>query len=304
MALSLKVASFNCKNLSANNPIKIHNISETIKNADPDICAIQEINNLDALPLLIASLGQDEWSEIHHEIPINTNNVPEYMAFVFKSAQIKPVGCFTFTQQEKAQYVGQGKVNLRAPAFARFVLNQHQTDIVIISYHTNEKNPMYDCMRIKHHIRAIKHANAECRNIIFLGDFNTHANDEQAFQKINKRGWMPTLNFNHPTNFANTHQYDNIWYHPSKLYITQPAKVFRECIPPDTQPTSYSDHCLIQAELYFIKPILSKHAHLFNPPNMGKGLQLKLQRLYNCRLCFTSRVYIDCQSDKSASEIL
>lgn len=297
--VAIKIATFNCKNLSTNNPGKIHNIATTIKFADPDICVIQEINNLEALPDLINSLGSSEWSEIHHAIPINTNNVPEFMAFIFKSSDIDAIGCFTFTQQEKSQFVGQGKVNLRAPVFARFILTQqkHQTDIVIISYHTNEKNPMYDCMRIKQHIRAIKASNKECKHIIFLGDFNTHANDEQAFGKVSKRGWIPTLNFNQPTNFANTAQYDNIWYHPSQLYIKQPAKVFRECIHPDTIPQNYSDHCLVQAELYFIKPTLSKHAQLFNPPNMTKALQTKSARMLNFRMCFRGRVYVDCRGE-------
>lgn len=293
---TLKVATFNCKNLSVTRPEKITHIANTIKYANPDICAIQEINNLEAISHLLNSLGSSEWSEIHHSIPINTNNVPEYMAFVYKSSHIQAIGCFTFTQQEKSQYIGQSKISLRAPVFARFIIDPIQTDIVIISYHANEKNPMYDCMRIKHHIRAIKQSNAECKHIIFLGDFNTDANDEHAFQKVIKRGWMPTLNFNHPTNFANTTQYDNIWYHPSKLYIKNPAKVFRECIPVNTMPTDYSDHCLVQAEFYFVKPSLSKHAHLFNPPNMTKALQLKSTRLYNFKLCFDSRVYIDCRT--------
>ena len=287
--IPLKIATFNCKNLSVNDQSKLQGIAAAILHADPDMCALQEINNLQCLPQLLALLDTNIYGEIHDTRAINTNHkIQEFMAFIYKKATVTPIGCTTFTQQEKLQYVGQGKLMLRAPVYARFIINALNTDVVIISYHTNQQNPMYDCLRIHQNIDAIKQTNS-CNSIIFLGDFNTSCNDKHAFHKVQKRGYMPSLPHDQFTNLTNTAQYDNIWYHPDSVYINQPAKVFREF-------TEYSDHCLIMGEFMMKKPI-SNNAYMFNPPSMTEVLYKKksILKLISIPCCSKTQITCDCR---------
>jgi hypothetical protein len=215
----------------------------------------------------------DDYNAIHHKSPIDNSRIHEYMAFIYKSDVVKAINCLTFNQKEKALYVGStNKIMIRSPVYARFIIKE-KTDLVLISYHTNQKNPIYDCMRIKDNVAAIR-VNNICNNIVVLGDFNTSCENKFAFGKLLKRDWLPSLPSNKFTNFRDTEQNDNIWYNSRECKISEPARVLRECVPPDATPASYSDHCMVVCKLKIMKG-MSEKAEFFNEPDMTAAINNK-----------------------------
>jgi endonuclease/exonuclease/phosphatase family metal-dependent hydrolase len=271
-SVNCHIATFNCKNMSIHDPQKLKFIAETITTSNADIVALQEINKREAIGELLKLLGND-YKAIHHMLPIDNSRIHEYMAFIYRSGAITAINCFTFTRAEKALYVGSSnKIMIRSPVYARFIIGD-KTDVVIISYHANQKNPMYDCMHIKDNIAAIQ-VNNTCNTIVVLGDFNTTCDDKFAFQKIRKRDWLPTLPNDKFTNFRDTEQNDNIWYNAQSCRITEPARVLRECVPPGATPASYSDHCMVVCKLVITRG-MSCNARTFNEPDMTSVLACK-----------------------------
>lgn len=286
MSTPCHVATFNCKNLSTNNTPKLQNLCATILQSNADIICIQEINKLEVVQMLLDILGTDKYSAIFNTIPIDNAKVHEYMAFIYK---IK-IDCFTFNQSDKEKYVGStNKLLIRAPVFARFIINS-SCDLVIVSMHTNQKNPMYDCIRIKDIIRSIKIKN-KCNNIIVLGDFNTDCADEHAFGKILKHGWKPCLPRNVFTNFDQTSQYDNIWYHPDSCKIKQPAKIWEA--PVGSSVETYSDHLMVSCQIDIVGG-MSPEAEFFYMSDMTSALNYKKFTWFTLSCCFNSK--LECHS--------
>jgi endonuclease/exonuclease/phosphatase family metal-dependent hydrolase len=251
-----KIATFNCKNLTVNsdNFEKHIWIANLIRTSNVDIISIQEVNKMEAIYKIIEILGDDEYGECHTNAPIDNSRIHEYIAFIYKKSKVRCVGCYTFTQVDISKYVGgTNKMMMRAPAYARFIID-NRTDIIVIGYHTNQRNPMYDCMRIKYNIAGICKSN-KCNNIILLGDFNTHCNDLLAFGKLYKRGYKAALPFEINTNYQNTNQYDNILYNTKNCYIKESAQVHRD-------EFTYSDHCLVHCNFY-IHGKMSENASTF-----------------------------------------
>lgn len=254
--ISVSIATLNCENLSINPKDKIFNIACYILDINPDIIALQEVCNLQAIDEIISLLG-NEWKASYHTTPINTSRFHEYMAYIYKS-NIKCVGCLTFTDEEKKLYVGKNKIMLRAPLYGRFTV--HNKDLLLISYHANQENPILDCQQIKYNINAIQSTN-DCKNIVILGDFNTHSNNLHAFRKIMKKQYKPTLSYNINTNVTNKEQYDNIWYHPKMFYLSEQARVAKS-------PVYVSNHAMVICKLTYKKS--KKSEPLLYPPNMTK----------------------------------
>jgi endonuclease/exonuclease/phosphatase family metal-dependent hydrolase len=268
----IKIATFNSKNFSITNQDKTTAIANTIKASGADIIAIQEISNLGVITELLKYLP-DNFGILHHEEQLDNSKIHEYMIFIYNNNIIKAIKCMTFTKKDREEFIGStNKMMMRAPVYARFIIN-NSTDLVIISYHTNAKSPMNDCIRIKDNIKAIRKNNM-CNNIVILGDFNTSCDDKYSFGKLLKRGWLPSLPSHIKTNFNGEKQYDNIWYHPDSCKLIEPAKVLRECIPEGTTIDNYSDHCMVTCKLKIIKR-LSSNAEIFNPPDMMAAIHDK-----------------------------
>lgn len=273
------IGTFNCKNLTITNIIKIKEIANIIRQSNIEIVAIQEINNLDALKLIIDELGS-EYNEIHCNTAIDFSRIHEYIGFIYKIDRISAISCITFPQSEKQKYIGSsGKLMIRAPVYARFII-ENKTDIVLISYHTNQGNPMYDCMWIKECIQAIRMKNT-CNNVIVLGDFNTSCSDDFAFEKIIKDKWKSALIYTINTNYANTNQYDNIWYEEKSCEQDGEPRVWREEMVEDI-----SDHCLCSSK-FNIYGGMSANSQFLKDPDLTLAFNYKKNIINLCSIqCF------------------
>ena len=284
------IATFNCKNLSITDPQRIIWIADTISTSNSDIVAIQEISHIEAINEIVTILG-NEWNGVTELNPINTNRrVKEYMGFIYKKNKITLIATHTFTDNDLTAYIGSNKkLQKRSPVYARFIIEK-TTDIVIINYHMDPANPIYDCVNINKNIKAIEKTN-KINNIVILGDFNTDCNNCDAFRKIINKGWMPSLSSGIPTNYNEQHQYDNLWYNPTRIGLIKPTKVFRECIPLGSTIYTYTDHCLVMSKFAIICG-LSKNANTFNPPDMSFVIRNRFKTLKRlcCNCCCNTKM--------------
>jgi len=286
-----KIGTFNCKNLSVNDTQRILYIASTILTSKADIVAIQEISNVNSIDMLISELGH-EWCGAIEKKPINTSKVKEYMGFVYRKSDIAFIGSHTFSDDDFKIYVGaNGRIMKRSPVYAKFCVNS-TADIVIISYHTDPKDPIHDCTLIKKNIAAIQTTNKN-ENIIVLGDFNTDCGNKYAFGKLSKLGYIPSLSSKTPTNYNGHEQYDNIWYHPAYCRLIEKAHVFRECIPEGATIYTYSDHLLVAGRYAILKIGTSQ---TFNAPDMVEAMRKKKFDLLKISCCGSTQMVCQCST--------
>lgn len=288
----VKIGTFNCKSLSNKDGAKTNAIAHTIKESGAEIVALQEISSLDGLHVLLAALGEG-WSEVHTD-PLNSGGVSERMAFLFKD-NVEAVGACTFTQPEKSAYVGASNILTRAPGYARFTVRN--MDIVLLSVHTFQKKPQYECRMLTKMVRAIQATNA-CKNVVVLGDFNLPCSDKYAFEKMIDNGYSPVLDCSKFTNLNNTEQYDNIWIKRGVCaFDPKSAVVCRDTVPPGAQASEYSDHCMVVADLEIVSPA-GDGSRFLNPPCFEKGLKKPVARRFRLAsivCCGNSKIVCDCQ---------
>lgn len=290
---SLRLGTFNCKTMGGGDQEKVRRLAHTIAGSGADLVSLQEISSLDGLSMLVENLG-GTWSEVHTE-PINNGRIPERMAFLYKNERIEAVDAFTFTSQEKSIYVGGGKVLTRAPGFARFIVDNSK-DIVVISLHTFQERPHYECRLLKKMVKAIKATNT-CNNVVVTGDFNLPCNNRYAFEKLVDAGYTPVLSATKFTNLNNTEQYDNIWIHKGSCVLKQEGHVCRETVPEGVTAVEYSDHCMVVADLELVAP-MSERARFFNPPSFEEAMRktiLRRFRLASVLCCAKSRIVCHCE---------
>ena len=290
---SLRLGTFNCKTMGNGDQEKIKRIAHTIAESGAELVSLQEISSLDGLSALVDNLG-NTWQEVHTE-PVNNSRIPERMAFLYKKARIEAVDAFTFTPHEKSIYVGGGKVLTRAPGFARFIVDNSK-DIVIVSVHTFQERPHYECRLLKKMIKAIKATNS-CNNVIVLGDFNLPCNNRYAFEKLVGMGYTPVLSATKFTNLNNTDQYDNIWINKGVCILCEEGRVCRDTIPEGVPATEYSDHCMVVADISLASPI-SERARFFNPPSFEEGMKQPVYRRFrlgSLSCCNKSKIVCNCE---------
>lgn len=312
----VNIATLNCKNLTLSSSAeKFQWIANQILESNADIICLQEINKTDALKNIVDLLGSDKYEECHHSDALDTSRIHEYIGYIYKSDKIKSMGCVTFTNEEKTKYIGGiNRLMIRAPAYAKFRI-EDKIDIILIGYHTNQKNPMYDCIRIKDNIKAIQYTNPSVKTYFILGDFNTHSRDMLAFGKLYKRDWKPVFTSkNINTNTLNNEQYDHIWYHSDKTKLISPPRVLRgsnnpgpvtdainedsvnamvnamveamreikdelkEAMKKDKKPEviEHSDHCLVIGS-FKVSGYLSINEDI-NPPNMSEVMKPNIKK--------------------------
>lgn len=290
--VSVRIGTFNCKSLSNRDENKTRNIANTIRRSGAEIVALQEISSVDGLGMLVRELGES-WSEVHTD-PLNSGGVSERMAFLFKD-NIEVVGAYTFTQSEKSAYVGGANILTRAPGYARFIVKDR--DVVLLSLHTFQKKPQYECRMIPKMVRAINATNT-CNNVVVLGDFNVSCNDRYAFEKMIDNGYTPVLDSSKFTNLNNTEQYDNIWVRRGACtFDPKSATVCRDTVPPGVQATEYSDHCMVTAEIELCSKI-SDNARFFNPPSFERGMARPASRMFQLGsmvCCGKSKIVCNCE---------
>ncbi len=286
-----KIGTFNCKNLSVNDAQRISYIASTILTSKADIVAIQEISHIMSIDMLIGELG-NEWCGVIEKKPINTGKIKEYMGFVYRKSDIAFIGSHTFSDDDFKIYVGaNGKIMKRSPVYAKFCVNG-VADLVIISYHTDPKDPIHDCTLIKKNIAAIQATNRDT-NIIVLGDFNTDCANKYAFGKLLKLGYVASLTSKTPTNYNGREQYDNIWYHPAYCRLIEKAHVFRECIPEGATIYTYSDHLLVAGRYMILK---SGTSQSFNGPDMAEAMRKKKFNLLRIPCCGGTQMVCQCSA--------
>ena len=290
---SLRLGTFNCKTMGSGDQEKIKRIAHTISSSDAELVSLQEISSLEGLSMLVDFLG-DTWKEVHTE-PVNNSRIPERMAYLYKKDRIEAVDAFTFTPQEKSIYVGGGKVLTRAPGFGRFIVDNSK-DVVLISVHTFQERPHYECRILKKMIKAIKTTNL-CNNVIILGDFNLPCNNRYSFEKLISAGYTPVLSATKFTNLNNTDQYDNIWIDKGACILKEEGRVCRDTIPVGVPATEYSDHCMVVADIQLAAP-MSERARFFNPPSFEEGMKksrINRFRLGSLMCCGNSRIVCNCE---------
>lgn len=259
--LTIKIGSWNMKQFTTKNKLKISNIIQNISEVNPDILAMQEIQDIEAVKIVVENLGS-EWDFISHKTPTwKAKNFQDYHAFIFKKSIAQPLGCFSHDNDRDKYYIGNNGLFHKSPVYCSFLIKD-QCNITIVSVHTKSDVPMRDIQNLKYCVKAIKKTNKNLEKMIVLGDFNAPV-DSIGFERLIGKGkynFKPVLDSGINTNLIDTSQYDNILYnkHISKVS----SNVSR---PEDRTVETHSDHCLVYAELQILNNSPIRH---FNRPNL------------------------------------
>lgn len=200
-------SNWNAKNYK----IKLKNIARVIKEINADIIALEEIESLDALKDLRFTLKQDGLYYQYFKIA-------DYKNTTTKVALLSKIP-FVYTQEIAVQ----SSYKFRNILEAKFKINNE--DLYILVNHWKAKSGA-ESMRIVSARKVLKrvHELGVDKNIILLGDFNSHYEENKTFvrkRKLNNTNGITGINdilatkyYTH--NAQNTTlqkgQFYNLWY--------------------------------------------------------------------------------------------
>ncbi|AYN04958.1 MULTISPECIES: endonuclease/exonuclease/phosphatase family protein [unclassified Flavobacterium] len=213
-----KILSWNIENFGKSKTEQdIDFIANTIKNHD--IIAIQEVvagyGGAQAVARLVDQLNRKgaKWDYSISNPTSSSAYKTERYAFIWKTNKAKLIGKPWLEKQYEKQID-------REPYFATFEKNGK--NFTIVSFHaiTKSKQPETEIKYFK--FLPQQYSN---QNLIFVGDFNC-PQSHTVFNPLKKMGYLPTLE-NQKTSLKQkcinnqclASEYDNIFYHSSKIKI-------------------------------------------------------------------------------------
>lgn len=217
-----------------------------------DLIAIQEVVAGPAGPLAIKRLvkqlnkGKTKWSSVVSAPTSGSAQSSERYAFIWRT-DVFSKKVFAWLDKTYAQNID------REPYVGKFIYQNKP--FILINFHATQKKKKPE-REIKL-LLQLQNSYPDQR-VIFLGDFNTSP-AHTVFNPLKKTGWKPAFPFEKTTlkqkclkDDCLASRYDNIWYQPTKIRISN-ARVlpFYKSFRSLKDARSISDHLPVTCQLQF-----------------------------------------------------